>query len=628
MSEITDHRLIKELEDAVEANLTNEQFGVESLAEIVHMSRSGLHRRLKAINGQSVSQFIREYRLGKAKELLNDPSLSVSEVAYRVGFNSPTYFSKSFSDLYGYPPGESKLKSLQVTESDSKIQGEPTRKTLLTINRWQLSLFVVLLGGMLWFGLKVAQKSPVYDGKAKTIAVLPFKNLSSDESNQYFADGIQDAILNKLARVKSIKVISRTSVEKYRDTKLTIPEIAEELGVSYLLEGSAQKYDDEIKVNTQLIDGGTDGHIWSEDYTRDFEDVFSLQSDIATKITARLIGALSATEINQIKKRSTTNVEAYDFFLKGDYLRNRWNKESLEKAIPQFEKAIALDSQFADANVGLAYVYIVMGSIWGVIPEDFAHSKAQELLKKVMNIDPDHFEGNNVLGASYSFYAWDFEKALFHFRKTREIDGHYGNYALDFLTKMDLEDEAREAISYFRENEPLNDTYISFEAQLEGLNGNISGAIQILDKEFPLFEGHLFMRECAKLYYNYGEYEKSARALDRMKNSTDVRSPIMVWLEACLGHLANEKNEDRIGELTSMYENKASGSPAWFLALYYFETENSDKGFEWLRKSYERHEVEMTWLKMEPLLESYRLDPRYVEIYQKMGFIDTNVLSF
>jgi TolB-like protein/AraC-like DNA-binding protein len=625
MSEKADHRLIKELQEAVDANLTNEQFGVEMLAEMVNMSRSGLHRRLKGINGQSVSQFIREYRLARAKELLNDPSLSISEVAYRVGFNSPTYFSKSFSDFYGYPPGESKLKSTLEITAEAHIPEEKINIKKSYLHRLQLPILVLSLAAMFWFGVKVAQNSPTYDARVKTIAVLPFKNQSADESNQYFADGIQDAILNKLAQVKSIKVVSRTSVEKYRNSKLTIPEIAKELGVSYLLEGSAQKYNDEIKVITQLIDGANDRNIWSEDYTRDFEDVFSLQSDIATSITSKLVVSLSASEIKEIQKRSATNVAAYDYFLKGDYLRNRWNKESLEKSIPQFEQAIMLDSQYTDAYVGLAYAYIVMGSIVGVIPEEVAQRKALEILNKALHIDPDHYEANNVLGATYSFYFWNFKKALHHFRRTKEISGHYGNYSLDFFTKMDLEDEAREAIDYYRDNEPLNDDYISFEAQLEGLNGNVSGAIEILDQEFPLFEGHLFMRECAKLYYTYGAYEKSAKALEKMKNSTEVRSPLVVWLEACLAFHAGEAHAAQLLELESMFEQKSSGSPAWFLALYYFEVGNRDLGFYWLEESFARHEVEMTWLKMEPVLKNYRLDSRYKVYYEKMGFIDARI---
>lgn len=626
MPEIADHRLIRELEEAVDANLTNEQFGVEMLAEMVNMSRSGLHRRLKGINGQSVSQFIREHRLVRARELLNDSSLSISEVAYKVGFNSPTYFSKSFSDFYGYPPGESKFKGKHESENVVNLHGGQVKKLKSPFGRWQLLILVILLAAMFWLGVRVARNAPVYDG-VKTIAVLPFKNESADESNQYFADGIQSAILNKLAQVKSIKVISRTSVEKYRDTKLTIPEIAKDLGVSYLLEGSAQKYGNEIKVITQLVDGISDRNIWSEDYTRDYEDVFSVQSDIATSITSKLVVSLSASEIKEIQKRSTTNVQAYDYFLKGDYLRNRWNKESLEKSIPQFEQAIALDSQYTDAYVGLAYAYIVMGSIVGVLPEEFAQRKALGILNKALNIDPDHYEANNVLGATYSFYFWDFEKALLHFRKTKEISGHYGNYSLDFLTKMDLEEEAHEAIGYYRDNEPLNDDYISFEAQLEGLNGNESRAIEILDKEFPLFEGHLFMRECAKLYYTYGEYEKSAEALAKLKKSTEVRSPLIVWLEAGLSFHAGEEHQEQLNELETMFEEKSSGSPAWFLALYHLEVGNNDLGFNWLDKSFARHEVEMTWLKMEPILEEYRTDPRYREYYEKMRFLDASNLS-
>ena len=612
-------KFIEKLEGILNDNLTNEQFGVEELASAMAMSRSNLHRKLKDHSNRSVSQYIREYRLKRGLDILLESDKSISEIAYEVGFNSATYFSKSFSDFFGYPPGEARIRnnvdSEPIIVEHKKKRTSPNRVYLYA------SVIAAMVIVIIWTAFNVSDLFTNLT-EDKSIAVLPFKNQSSDPENQYFADGIMDALLNKLSNVKSLRVIPRTSMEKYRNTQLSVSEIADELGVSYLLAGSAQKYGSDIRVITELIEAENEEQLWSEDYTRSYEDIFAVQTEIAEKITTKLKAALSVSEMNLLEKKITENIEAYDYFLKGDFQRNKWSKEAFEKAIVFFENAIKLDSTFVDAYVGLAAVYTAGGAVWGMFSQDTAQKRAKELLNKAVKFDPDHFEAHNILGSVNFYYDWNCEQALYHFKRTKEISGHYGNFAMDFFTKMNMLQEAEEAAMFYRKQDVMNDIYVSFLAQIEMYRNNFDLAKARLEEGFGLNEGFFFLRESAKIYYSMKELENAQIALNKLKKVTEGRPAVQVWIEAGLTKHQDGDPSSFIAELENMYIQKVSGSPCWFLALYYFEFGDEEKGFEWLDKALERHEVELTWLKMERILSPYRTDLRFQKIYNEVGFLD------
>jgi len=266
--------LIQKLSEEVAANLENEQYSVEELAENIGMSRSQLHRKLQEASGQSASQFIREYRLQRAMEILKSEEVTSSEVAYRVGFGSASYFSTCFNEFYGYPPGEAKKRMADNSIPNFVDKGisHISRSKNSFLNKKILlssAILLVFVLGYLSFQQFSNKNSRTADLDLidKSIAILPFKNQSPNADNQYFADGVMDAILNKLSMVGQLKVTSRTSVEQYRTTTKTLPEIAMELGVSYILQGSAQKYGEQIRISVQLISAETDDQIWYNDYT-------------------------------------------------------------------------------------------------------------------------------------------------------------------------------------------------------------------------------------------------------------------------------------------------------------------------------------------------------------------------
>ena len=429
----------------IEENISNEQFGVSELAREAGMSRSNLLRKIKSLTNVSVSVFIRQVRLKKAMEMLKDESLNVSEVSYRVGFSSTSYFIKCFREEYGYPPGEVGKNEQTHVETEGAASTQPglggffqelkRRKVTrvitvyaasafvilelmsivvepLRLPEWTLTMVIVLL--VIGFIIAVVL-SWIYDVKPeggwvktrsvrdsgekhdvpetrgwkiasfvsfliiavlivlqlssgknrgvdlteleKSIAVLPFNNDSNDSSNIYLINGLMISLLDNLQAIEDLRVISRTSVEKYRDNPKTIPEISRELNANYLVEGSGQKIGNQILLNIQLVDATRDKQLWAERYKKEADDIFDLQLEVARSITEAIQAIITPEEAELIEKIPTENLEAYDYFLQGQEPFQQETREGLLEAIPLFEKAVELDPDFAHAHANIAIAY-------------------------------------------------------------------------------------------------------------------------------------------------------------------------------------------------------------------------------------------------------------------------------
>ena len=347
-----DNDFLNQLTRVVEENLSDENFGVSELAEAINMSRSNLLRKLKKSTGLSVSLFIRKVRLKRAMEFLIDSSQNVTEVSYAVGFSSTSYFIKCFREEYGFPPGEAS-KRWQPEQPISEVEDKPVHEK--SKPAWGIALVTALILVIAYFVFKPSSKSSIQ--LEKSIAVLPFKNDSGDSTNVYLINGLLESTLNNLQKIKALRVVSRTSSEKYRNTSKSIPEIAKELNVSYFVEGSGQKIGNEILLNIQLIEAGTDKHLWAKQYSRQLTSIFELQEEIAISIAAEIQAIITPQEQNLIQKKPTKNLEAYDYFLKGQNEYGRATNEGYHEAIEFFNKALDLDPEFARAHAGIAICY-------------------------------------------------------------------------------------------------------------------------------------------------------------------------------------------------------------------------------------------------------------------------------
>ena len=642
-----DQEFINKLTNILEVNLDNENFGVKELAEEMGVSRSQLHRKIHAINGNSTSQFIREFRLQKAMEMLQKNVATASEIAYRVGFSSPTYFSTCFREYYGYPPGEVKYRkpsdsektrkdrtseqedSIHLTDEKTEIRKKSIkRRTLLFTSIGVALIFVISYVYHKDFFIDNTTETVETETQGKSIAVIPFKNWSGDPELDYVSDGMTDAIISRLAKIKSIeRVVPFTSMIKYKETDKSMPEIAKELGVQHILQGNFQLSGNLLKINLQLIDGPSDNHFWSDEYAGEWEskEIFKIQAEVAENVAKNMNVMISDIELNDIQKIPTNNKEAYGLFLQGTFQRNQTTKDSYKNAIPLFERAIALDPNFTEAYVELAEVWYEAGLFSGIIDQKEAWTKAKALSLRVLELDSTNIPIKDLLHFGYFTYDWNFELPEEYYQTRLRSNDLGRDLGMDVIYPMMTGRYSETLLALDQRILNMPQTIWSYppKAGTLFLLERKDEAIELLGTCDTLFTHHIYyLQESAKWYYYLEKDEKSKNQLQKYITIFPDRPPVILWLSAVHGEIDGNKEitAQYLNELKKRYDEGSSGSPAWFIALYYCHIRDYESVFEWLQKSYDRHEVELIWLREEPLLIPVRNDSRYLELYRKIGF--------
>ena len=560
MSDIrnTEDPFLQELIEIINQNVSDDAFGVSELADQVGMSRSNLLRKIQKAANQSASVFIRNIRLHHGRDLLRNQDLNVSEVAYQVGFGSPSYFVKCYREEFGYPPGEEKDRQLAAnsTKTKSKIKVD---------NRlWAVASAVLAILVLAILFLLPNQNDNI--NKDKSIAVLPFQNDSSDSSNVYFINGMMEAILNNLQKIEDLRVISRTSTEKYRNSGMSLPEIAKELNVSYLIEGSGQKLGDQILLTVQLIKAEDDGHMWSEQYRRQNSGIFNLQASVSKDIAQQVKVRIAPEELERIEKVLTTNLLAYDYFLKGIEGLNQNSLQGLERSVVQFEKALEEDDSFAEAYAYLAIAYFYFDFYKG--QRDHGDI-IEENARKALKLDPESSLTLTSRGLNLMYQA-KYDSAIQYFEKVIEINPNsarayntlsdiYVNYLpnnrkyLEYALKgirIDMAGQDSSLLTY---------SYLHLSNALVQ-NGFLNLAEEFIKKSIALDDNNLFskyvyayilfaedkdykaaerrmldalamdtlrldiVQEIAKLNYASGDYERAAIFYDKMYEMKELLS--------------------------------------------------------------------------------------------------------
>ena len=427
---------IQKAREFVLGNLSDDAFGVSELAEALIMSRSTLLRKIKKQTGLSASQFIRYIRLKEGKKLLLESELTVSEISYEVGFSDNSYFIKCFREQYGYPPGELRKKD-EKEKIDLAKQEDTLQKEVIPEGRskksfiWISSLIILLITAFFVIqGVLGGSKEEAVDLE-KSIAVLPFKNLSNDSTNLYFVNGLMESCLNKLQKIEALRVISRTSVEKFRVSNMTAAEIAEELNVSYLVEGSGQRADGQVLLNIQLIRANDDTPIWTEQYQEKVTDIFSLQNAVAKKIANAIEANVTPSELEQLEKKPTENLVAYEFYLQGLEAFQEESQEGLERAIPYFTKAVEADPEFALAysKLAISYYFLDVNKVEKRYTEDINNNADKALLYDSKSAE------SLIAKALYYMHTKEFRFAVPHLEKALEYNPNAAS-VINFLSDI------------------------------------------------------------------------------------------------------------------------------------------------------------------------------------------------
>ncbi|WP_053977279.1 helix-turn-helix domain-containing protein [Mangrovimonas xylaniphaga] len=628
-----DQNFVERLHTILESNFTNEHFGVQELADEVGMSRSQMHRKLNALLGKSSSQFIREYRLERALRMLQNEEATASEIAYRVGFNSPTYFNTCFSDFYGYTPGEVKFKKNEDSKNDlvpkpssaKSIKTNLPKKRKFTTLFWVSGfIFAFILGYFIYHNLEAKNeefKELPSTELDKTVAVLPFKNLSDDLENVYFADAIREDIINNLSKIEQIIVKSRQSTEKYRDSKLSAKEIGEALDANYILGGSVQKYDDRIRVRVHLVNAKTDEQLWSQDFDRDYKDLFELESEISKQIVAELNLVLSPFELELIDKAPTDNLEVYNLYMKAVYYGVYAGDIHLARSY--LNSCLEIDPNFAVAYSGLAISYL-----WENWPNPTENDilRAKDYAEKAISLDKNLSEPHRVLGWIHMTYYWDWEKTEGQFEEAISINPN--NYIALYMyaqylqyTLGDLE-SARKMINRAQLIAPDSFHVSILSSELYLQQGDFNNAMRQAERaeELEPKDAWPFWIKF-KIYSAQGKNDLAFKQLEiswSFEEEGKERVPVLLkaYKESGINGIyawINDMDIEHLKSQGTLYNN------AYWIAQKFSYLEEGEKAIGWLYIAYERKNAELFKVKYDPYFEKLHDNPQFLEFLEKMN---------
>jgi TolB-like protein/AraC-like DNA-binding protein len=597
----------------IEDNLDNEHFSVEDLARHAGLSRSMLHRKLIKLTGKSASDLITEKRLMKAKELLENDVATASEIAYRVGFNSPSYFNKVFKDYYQVSPGEVRKGAMAIPPQVSKEEQQGMTFVIpkAVRNRILFIMLVLLILSAAGTGIYHAfiKDKPV----EKSIAILPFDNLSTSNENRYFADGIVEDLLNRLSKIEGLKVISRTSSEMFRNKgSKTIPQIAGILGVSYILEGTIQRQNNNLRINIQLIDARKDNHILSQQYDRQLSEIFKLQSEIAEQIALELSLVLTDQQKKALKQDQTTNLKAFEYKQLGRYHMNRRTREDMRASVKYFKLAIQEDPDYALAYAELADAYWVM-PWYGYIDLKTGRDSAHYLCSQALRLDGNLGEAHNVLAAVYNEYDWDQVAAEKEFIRAFECKPNHAptyQYYSEFLCTLGKLSEAREAMNKAIRIDPYSYVIRYASSILYYKQGYLDQALAENQISRELVAEHSWAAYVAfRIYRKLNNEQSALESFKKMVSITDYWTPAKVDSVYKISGM-NGLLRWRLKEGTFPRKNNK--------ALYHAMLGEYDKALIILESSLEEGLLE-PFVTTEPEFAPIRSHPRFIAIREKLG---------
>ncbi|MRS03405.1 hypothetical protein EG832_09315, partial [bacterium] len=484
----------------------------------------------------------------------------------------------------------------------------------------------IIIGAVIFFSLltaglfivpKLLKPSETLE---KSVAVLPFVNLSNDPEQEYFIEGVVEAILNHLFKVGDLKVISSTSTKRYKNTNLPIKEIARELGVSSILEGSVQKIGNNVRITTQLIDAKTDTHLWSEIYDRDISDIFVIQSEVAQNVAMELKAKLTSEEKEQIGKNYTNNTDAYNLYLQGRYFWYRRTKEDLARSVEYFEKAIAIDPDYALAYAGLADAYFIQ-AYWGWLSWDEGTAKSRELALKALEIDKNLAEGHTVLGAILNYRDWNWEEAQKELQLAVNLNPkfvtahHYYSELLDILGEND---KARTHINLALEIDPFLPVLHALSSGYYYNDGKLKESLdecfilQELDPEYA--NRTVFWRK----FFIYVKQNEDLKAMESLQKALYFDT-LNIEKSNSIRDIYGKDGMNGVLKWLIEHELKKSKPSYLTLARIFAMLGNKDAVLDCLEKAFENPPPNIARINNDPDLENLRSDKKFQELIIKLG---------
>ena len=502
------------------------------------------------------------------------------------------------------------------TQKDSKASPAP----------W-LRIGVAALGVLAVLAAVYLSQARRGEGKTASLAVLPLRNLSTEETPAYFADGMTEELINTLAQIGGLHVISRTSVMAFRGDERPLKEIARQLDVRWILEGSVARGGSRVRISAQLLDASRDRSVWAQTYERELSDVLTLQSDVARAITSGVQVAIAPEEEQRMRRRVPVAPEAHEAYLRGLYRWNQREPEDIRVAIEEYTRAAQLDPRYAAPHAGLAEVYAFMGN-FSLIPQAMAYGTARTEAKRALELDPELAEAHSALGVVNTEYEWNWESAEREYRRALALNPGSAStrqaYA-DFLSRQGRHDEALRTIQDAMRLDPLS-------PPVNGMLGTVYFHARRYEEAIAQYKRTLEMRREQVLtrfylglaYLQTGEHAEAISEFEAaLRYSSGV--PLARAGLACAYGMAGRTEEARkiFGQLKALSQT-TNVSPSLF-ALISIGLGEKEQALDYLDQAYRAHDSYLGHLKVAPIVDSLRGERRFQEILRKLKLSDPSV---
>ncbi len=462
----------------------------------------------------------------------------------------------------------------------------------------------------------------------RSLAVLPLDNLSEDKKQEYFADGMTEDLITQLSKLGDLKVISHTSVMRYKGTHTPLPQIARELNVDAVVEGAVQLSGNHVRITAQLVDGRSDQHLWAENYDRDLSDVLLLQSDVARDIAKKIDLELTPQQRQRlVKDAHPVNPDAYQAYLLGRYYWNKRTADGLAQAGQYFQQAIQKDPNYALAYSGLSDYFAFLTLIGGpeILPPKQAMTQAKAAAIKAVQLDDSSSEAHASMGHILHNYDWDFEGAEREFKRAIELNPNYAtahHWYSHYLMQVGRTDESLAQGRLATELDPLSPFINQGLARQYYLSRQYDKAIALSQVVLQMDTTYLPARtQLALAYEQKGMLAEAVSTLEQTRKSAGEKADLPM-LHALLAHayaLAGRKADaqSELNVLTAI--GKKRYVPPSYVAIVYLALGDKDKAFEYLNKSYQDRSEQLLYLGVEPVVDSLRSDPRFDKLLKQVG---------
>jgi TolB-like protein/Tfp pilus assembly protein PilF len=451
----------------------------------------------------------------------------------------------------------------------------------------------------------------------RSLAVLPLKHLTDDPASDYFSDGITESLMASLSRIDGLKVISRSSAFRFKGQEIDPREVGKQLCVAAVLEGSVLRDENSVRVAVRLVSTGDGRVLWASDsYERNLSDILDLQDEIARQVAAGMRFKLDGENTQQLTRRYTEDVEAYQLYLRGRFFWNKRTPEGLRKGIEHFEQAIKLDPNYALAYAGLADSYALLGLYSGGLqpklqPKDY-FPQAKAAAQKALELDDTLAEAHTSLAYARYYYDWDWAGAEAEFKRAIALNPNYATahqWYGEYLFYMQRFDESLAQINRAHELDPFS-LVINYELaspyfymrRYDQAIKKYREAME-MDPHFPLASYYL-----AVCYEQKGMFDEAINTFGNEKGSASTT----------LGHIYAVSGRRREAQNILHVLMKAPKSP-YLIARVYAGLDDKDQAFAWLEKAYEDRDERLVMLKVDQLLDSLRPDPRFQDLLRRVG---------